>query len=1495
MPWGPAYRFQRYYSTAWAQGTGSTSERSVMGVGWMHTWQAYLALVGPAGAAPALRIWMRLDDASVEYFEVTATGYTTDSPGSTLTWNATSRLYIANRPDGRTYVFDEFGRLRTVRAADGGEAQLRYAAEDVSCPVSATLPIGALCRVDFLFGRALHFRYMGRFLEAVSMDAAFTQPVVRLTVANGQLARTDFPDGRFEAFDYGFSMAHLDVPATTVQLLTLASDTDGGLVESFRYDGLDLTPARVIAHETPGESFTFTWPVYDSRATPSVKRETTVRGSQNLRFTWSNGLITSKCHLDGQGRCDVSRLVEYVPEATWFDTQCERNADGFYTLWERDGQGRVTRETVGLAACATPNAMAARESRRFTYQATTSLRVARLRDSVDRTAPTGFEAFDVDDYSTSPGDGGTTIADFNQPPLAPRPQRRVRVGRTLLDTSDTWGTQLHLETYRFDNQGRLESTDGPRTDVADVTTLEWSSPPREWAVFRRTVAGRVVGEYRDIDSRGRVGRMTDEAQATTVSSYDAVGRLESTLVPGEAAPTELRRNLAGRLSEVVEPTGIRTVHGYTPRGILDTVTRRSQPTGTPDTVTRHQSARGIPTPATFLEGSAVVRDARLEFDRQGRLVGQLTRRDTTDVARREGYDEDDRLAWLSDEGRQSMSLADAEARPSHRYTYDNHGRLSQVTQRLGGWATVARFEYDIQGNLSAFIDAKGVRQRFLHDDFGRLVEVESPDMGLWRFVYDEAGNLIRSRRPDGVETRMRYDASNRLVETVAGTLTETTTWDAPPRAMSDCATGLPLNLEYTGGRVAHVADESGEWFFGYWPRGDVRFEAHVWPAAGCAQTMEWGLDGRGLPTGVRYPSGLRVEYDHPDAGQRLRDRPIGLSLVNGAQRTPLLSGLVWTAGEPTQAVLASGATWKLQRWTEGSPRDVVVRTSSVTSSTTLLRQRFFGTLDAGRELSAFDAWGNPVALTEASAPEWNSSFSYDVLPALVGVDGGMGPLVADFLASGDRNSANGVPYCYEAGSHRLSTVGPTTYRWNAFGALSTRDSPEGTLTLCYDARARVASSVTPSGEVYRVVHRANGQRTREEWSLAGLHEDFRADDANRLLVEWGVGSLASLYPRPVKEYVWLGPHPVAVLHSLQPDAASPPVFQRVAFLHSGHLGEVLAESDAQGRLWRQTLYSAFGEKRPQRPQPLPLAAETTHPYPQTRFSFRVPPAVGARAVKLRFEAVALAPCDAIEVFDDASGDILTRVPSSASGMVETEWLPSRAVSVSFAPRNCGTAFGFRLTAVTPDWGPLDISPRTEATASPYPAAGQQFSFAFQHPTALRLTNVSVASCDALEARNASGQSLWSYRSPSSGQVSLVTPPLSGPVSLGIWGQGCNASERRVGFRVASTSAFVPTPASASMTLPGQVPRRDGTVDNWHRVFESQTGRYFAFDPLFLSTKPLENSTNRLHEVGSLWVYVSGRPITESDPTGLFTVPKYCSNWTTALETAKKRTSWTSCG
>ncbi len=464
MPWGPSFRFGRHYSTAWAQGRGSTLEVSSTGIGWMHTYQPSL-LLGPA--QPSSRVTVRLEDTSAEDYFLTGTTYAGESPGRRLTWDATSRLYVASREDGSELVFDAGGKLRVVRAADGGEAQLRYAGDDASCLTSATLPANALCRVDFLFGRALYFRYAAGKLSQVALDAAFQQNVVRLDVSGGQLQRATGADGRWETYTYAYSQPHLAAPGTMVSLLTLASDTDGGLVESFTYRLRAATPARVEAHETPGERCTFQWPEWNASQNPPLARESTVRGSQNIRFTFDNGQVTSTCYLNKDGQCDVTKLQESVPADGWFGQRCERSSDGFFRVLERDALGRVTGDYPGMSSCGAPTPESRARGVEYGYLGDKTQVSLTSRQSVDSSAPAGFRAFTAHDWALTPAPAGADRLAYNQPPLATRPRRSVTVGRTLADTAGGWTTQVQVQTSRFDSQNRLVSVDGAG-DARDV-------------------------------------------------------------------------------------------------------------------------------------------------------------------------------------------------------------------------------------------------------------------------------------------------------------------------------------------------------------------------------------------------------------------------------------------------------------------------------------------------------------------------------------------------------------------------------------------------------------------------------------------------------------------------------------------------------------------------------------------------------------------------------------------------------------------------------------------------------------------------------------------------------------------------------------------------------------------------------------------------------------------------------------------------------------------
>lgn len=221
---------------------------------------------------------------------------------------------------------------------------------------------------------------------------------------------------------------------------------------------------------------------------------------------------------------------------------------------------------------------------------------------------------------------------------------------------------------------------------------------------------------------------------------------------------------------------------------------------------------------------------------------------------------------------------------------------------------------------------------------------------------------------------------------------------------------------------------------------------------------------------------------------------------------------------------------------------------------------------------------------------------------------------------------------------------------------------------------------------------------------------------------------------------------------------------------------------------------------------------------------------GVRALKLHFTEVELASCDAIVVTNGSSGPEVARVPSTSSGEVWTEWLPTSSASVTLRAEGCGQARGFRLVEAQPQWGAVHVETRGESTANPYPADGQRFQVSLGAGGYVKLTNVTVASCDEVEARALTGEVLWRWK-PATAWAKAWSGRLSGDVEVGIWGQGCNATEKKGGFTLAEVRLEEAAGAPLPLGLPGQKQRPDGTWDNWHRTYMAELGHYLAPEPL----------------------------------------------------------------
>ncbi len=410
-------------------------------------------------------------------------------------------------------------------------------------------------------------------------------------------------------------------------------------------------------------------------------------------------------------------------------------------------------------------------------------------------------------------------------------------------------------------------------------------------------------------------------------------------------------------------------------------------------------------------------------------------------------------------------------------------------------------------------------------------------------------------------------------------------------------------------------------------------------------------------------------------------------------------------------------------------------------------------------------------------------------------------------------------------------------------------------------RGELSSLVGHGGEVDGLETDFRKHRVGQVWPVNGLREDFRVDDSGRLMEEAGVASLASQWPRPVRDYVWLGQHP-AVLVELEETAAGVVTKKGVRYLHSGHLGEVLTETDEDGHVLRHRGTQAFGERAELEGQPVAQAFKM----PSANSTSATPVAFpGARATKLHLSGMAMAGCESIVLQDDATSIEVARVEADAGVELWSEWLPSAKVMVTLkVPTGCAADAGFTVSEAQPEWGGTKVQARSETTAHPYPAAGQQFHLSLAAPAYLQLSNVALASCDAVEVRDATGRTMWKRNSTVPAKV--WTSRVSGEVDVGIWGQGCNGTEKKAGFSLAAVRSDVPASWPASTGLPGQLPLPGGLIDNWHRQYSTKWGRYSSPEPMLHEPGYVRSMASAGHSVPT-YAYALGSPLTYSDPDG----------------------------
>jgi len=224
---------------------------------------------------------------------------------------------------------------------------------------------------------------------------------------------------------------------------------------------------------------------------------------------------------------------------------------------------------------------------------------------------------------------------------------------------------------------------------------------------------------------------------------------------------------------------------------------------------------------------------------------------------------------------------------------------------------------------------------------------------------------------------------------------------------------------------------------------------------------------------------------------------------------------------------------------------------------------------------ARDAIGNITALGNVSgANPAVETYSYDPLYRLTAVKNAQGLAIEAYTydKTGDRLSKapaglGAETYVYQAGTHRLISIGSGARANDANGNTTESAGSGGIFDYMYDDRNRMIVAQLNGQTVATYTYNARGQRTAKTTALpTSLSQRFVYDENSQLVGEYG---------NSVRGYVWLDSVPVAVL-DIQNGVSA------LSYIHADGLNTPRAVTDSAGTMvWQQSYQgNPFGELPP---------------------------------------------------------------------------------------------------------------------------------------------------------------------------------------------------------------------------------------------------------------------------------------------------------------------------
>ncbi|AGC46191.1 hypothetical protein MYSTI_04902 [Myxococcus stipitatus DSM 14675] len=268
---------------------------------------------------------------------------------------------------------------------------------------------------------------------------------------------------------------------------------------------------------------------------------------------------------------------------------------------------------------------------------------------------------------------------------------------------------------------------------------EYSTLPGQLLCIRNASGETHRYEY---DAEGRRILETDFSGRTRRYGYDRDGNLIS-VGTASGGRIELKRDLAGAITEVLHEDGSVIRYTYDPRGLMVSADNGDC------VIERKYDGAG-----------------RRVFEKQGEYeIESVYDGEGNRIRRRSSAGDETAFEW--DANGQVTRISSREG-PALRFEYD--ARLNEIARSFDGGVSIAQ-EFDSRGRCieqrvssSSFSEGEGPRphRRYAYDAASNLISMEDAAWGPSKYAHDAVRRLTSVQEPTGVTEHFSYDAANNL-------------------------------------------------------------------------------------------------------------------------------------------------------------------------------------------------------------------------------------------------------------------------------------------------------------------------------------------------------------------------------------------------------------------------------------------------------------------------------------------------------------------------------------------------------------------------------------------------------------------------------------------------------------------------------------------------------------------------------------------------------------